>query len=98
MSTSTSGRTSEGKSQKAKCKRGRPVPVAFCLLTFALAFSPAGQMAAPRVYHAAAALPDGTVLVCGGYGAGSIRDSAERYDPAAGQFRPAGRMTVAREY
>ena len=58
----------------------------------------AGRMAVPRVYHTATALPDGTVLVCGGYGGGRILDSAERFDPVTEQFRAAGRMTAAREY
>ena len=55
-------------------------------------------MAVPRVYHTATLLPDGSVLVCGGYGGGRILDSAERYDPSAEQFRPAGRMMAARDY
>ena len=96
MSTGTSGRMSEVKRKKEKGKRGGLASFAFSLLSFA--FTPAGQMAVPRVYHTATALPDGSVLVCGGYGAGRILDSAERYDPVLGQFLPAGRMTVAREY
>ena len=44
-------------------------------------------MAVARVYHTAAALPDGSVLVCGGYGAGRIQNSAERFDPVTGRFR-----------
>src|SRR5437899_2964803 len=55
-------------------------------------------MAVRRVYHTTTGLPDGTVLVCGGYGAGRIWASAERFDPVTEQFRTAGRMTVAREY
>ncbi len=53
-------------------------------------FSPTGSMAVPRGGHAAALLPDGRVLVMGGWStprhAGT--DTTEIWDPATGSFGP----------
>src|SRR5207237_684766 len=58
-----------------------------------------GSMAAARGYHTATRLPDGRVLVAGGYnGSNGTRDSAEIYDPAAGTWSPTGSMAGSREY
>lgn len=61
-------------------------------------FSATGSMLTPRVGHAGVALPNGTVLICGGVdnARGAILASAEIYDPATGVFSPTGSMRFAR--
>ncbi len=61
-------------------------------------FQPTGSMATTRAFHAATLLPDGRVLVTGGFVAvdGSTTESAEVYDPSTGHFSPAGAMQVSR--
>jgi hypothetical protein len=49
-------------------------------------------MAVPRAGHTATLLPDGRVLVAGGY----FIASAELWDPEIGAFTPAGPMVDAR--
>jgi Galactose oxidase, central domain/Kelch motif len=56
-------------------------------------FSDAGQMAAARSGHAAALLPNGNVLICGG---GDDDFTAELYDPATNSFTITGNMQVGR--
>jgi Galactose oxidase, central domain/Kelch motif len=61
-------------------------------------WSPTGKMGAPRGDHSATLLPDGRVLVVGGFnelGAKSYAPSlatAELYDPASGTWTPTGSM------
>jgi hypothetical protein len=57
-----------------------------------LTFAPAGTLLEPRAGHTATLLPDGRVLVTGGYFIGS----AELWDPETGAFTPAGPMIDAR--
>jgi hypothetical protein len=62
-------------------------------------FTLTGEMSLPRHKHAAELLPDGSVLVVGGsdsQDAFGRYDTAERYDPAAGSFSPAGTMHAER--
>jgi hypothetical protein len=62
-------------------------------------FSPTGSMSTPRGYAAAAPLPDGRVLVAGGWDGWELEDAvrtAEIYDPATGTFAPTGDMAAAR--
>jgi hypothetical protein len=61
-------------------------------------FQPTGSLATARGFHTATLLPDGRVLVTGGFAAvdGSTTASAEVYDPSTGQFSPAGAMQVGR--
>jgi len=64
-------------------------------------FSATGSMAAARMSHTATRLPNGKVLIAGGYsgqGPNSLTylASAELYDPATGTFSPTGSMSQAR--
>jgi hypothetical protein len=54
-------------------------------------FTVSGDLRSPRQGHDAALLPDGTVIVAGGWGYedGPITE-IERYDPETGTFKPAG--------
>jgi hypothetical protein len=72
-------------------------------------FTAASDMTTPRNAHAAVLLPDGTVLITGGEGWGSIGSgpccwflgslaSAESYDSTTGAFTAAGSMTARREW
>jgi hypothetical protein len=54
-------------------------------------FSLTGSMSVPRAGLTATVLPDGRVLVVGGFGA-----SAELYDPQTGAFHPTGPMANSR--
>jgi hypothetical protein len=55
-----------------------------------------GSMAAARQAHTATLLPNGQVLVAGGFSVGYFSASAEIYDPAAGTWRSTGPLGVAR--
>ena len=59
------------------------------------AFQPTGSLTAARYHHAASLLPNGKVLVAGGYN-GSQLASAEIYDPATGIWTPTGSMAETR--
>ncbi len=59
-------------------------------------FQPVPPMATPRASHAAVALPDGRILVSGGWTGRRATASAEIYDPATGQWAAVGDMTEAR--
>jgi N-acetylneuraminic acid mutarotase len=62
----------------------------------AVAFTTTGPLNFGRAGHSATLLPNGTVLVVGGYN-GAIRlTSAELYDPAAGTWTPTGAMATGR--
>lgn len=72
------------------------------LLTFASVSAQAmvatGSMTVPRMMHQANALPDGLVLLSGGYVKPGTApyNSAEIYDPATGLFTPIAPMLTAR--
>lgn len=59
-------------------------------------FAATGAMGSPRENHTATALPDGRVLVAGGF-ATYVLSSAELYDPATRTFGPAGGLIAARQ-
>ena len=64
-------------------------------------FTPTGLMNWPRRSHSATLLPDGKVLIVGGYASGASPfiprrlDSAELYDPVTETFTPTGGMRNA---
>jgi hypothetical protein len=64
-------------------------------------FTPTGLMTWPRPSHSATLLPDGKVLIVGGYAPGANPfiprrlDSAELYDPVTETFTPTGDMRNA---
>ncbi len=61
-------------------------------------FSPTGSMTTPRDGQMAALLPDGRVLIAGGWDGtpGGGLSSAELYDAATGTFSPTGSMRTPR--
>ncbi|HEX7497349.1 MAG TPA: kelch repeat-containing protein [Candidatus Limnocylindrales bacterium] len=56
-------------------------------------FSPTGSMRTARVDATATPLPNGKILVAGGYDAQGYLPSAELYDPATGVFTATGSMS-----
>ncbi len=59
-------------------------------------FRPAASMLVPRASHAAARLPDGRVLVAGGWDGSGPTATAEVYDPRTDAWTRVGDMTTAR--
>jgi len=64
-------------------------------------FTPTGPMAVGRALHQATLLPDGRVLVSGGFGepsqpGGPGPERAEIFDPTTGTFSPAGGLRAGR--
>ena len=64
-------------------------------------FAPTGSMAAARALHQATLLPDGRVLLSGGFGDSPSpgapgREDAEVYNPATGTFSAGGDLQVGR--
>ena len=61
-------------------------------------FTRTGSMAQGRADHTATLLPDGRVLIAGGYGGGTLPlATTEVYDPSSGTFSQSVSMTVARQ-
>jgi len=59
-------------------------------------FSPAGALTQARTGHSSTSLPDGRVLVIGGYDGVSTVSEAEIWDPATSSFSPAGSLESGR--
>ena len=62
-------------------------------------FSLTGDIDPARQYHTATLLPNGKVLVAGGYGSGGVGwlIDCQLYDPQKGQFGLTGRLTTRRD-
>ena len=59
-------------------------------------WSATGSLATARYHHTATLLPNGKVLVAGGY-ENTFLSSAELYDPASGLWSPTGSLATARD-
>lgn len=57
-----------------------------------------GSLISARIAQSAALLPNGKVLVAGGFNTSSILASAELYDPASGTWKATGSLNFARDY
>jgi hypothetical protein len=60
------------------------------------AFTAVGNMVQGRSGHTATLLPDGRVLIAGGYSTGGPQATAELFDPAPGTFQKPGSMKDGR--
>src|SRR2546428_168405 len=56
-----------------------------------------GSLNTPRSGHTATLLPNGMVLVAGGWGFSGLHNTAELYDPAAGAWSVTGGLNTPRD-
>src|SRR2546430_239890 len=61
-------------------------------------WTPTGSLNAARDSHTATLLPNGMVLVAGGFGVSGVLASAELYDPASGTWMATGSLNTARAH
>jgi hypothetical protein len=61
-------------------------------------FSTTGSMGASRGMHTSTSLPNGKVLIAGGFNGTVYLSSAEVYDPIAGTYTATGSMTAQRSF
>jgi WD40 repeat protein len=59
-------------------------------------FQPAGDMGTERAAHTATLLPNGNVLIAGGFNSTEVLATAELFDPVTGTFTATGTMTSTR--
>jgi hypothetical protein len=64
--------------------------------TNAQGFQPTGDMGTERASQTATLLPNGKVLIAGGFNSTEVLATAELFDPVAGTLTPTGTMTSAR--
>ena len=57
---------------------------------------PTGSLAGRTTWHASTLLPDGRVLLCGGWGGDTVLSKAELFDPQTGNWTPTGSLVRAR--
>ena len=80
---------------------GLAVGIMFCVPGLAQAapgdWTTTGSLSTARQNATATLLPDGDVLVAGGYGSSGYLASAELYNPSTGTWTPTGSMNIARE-
>ena len=60
-------------------------------------WTPTGSLTVARARHTATLLPNGQVLVAGGFGSGGDLTSAELYDPSSGTWTTTGSLNAARD-
>jgi hypothetical protein len=77
--------------------RTRPLSSAEVYIPDTGRFVAANPMKAPRYGHTATMLPEGLVLITGGFGSTGAVATTELFDPASGSFAPGASMSVARE-
>src|SRR6266705_5751445 len=73
-----------------------PLPAPQPPLGGPVVFTFTGSMAAPRIDHTATLLPNGKVLVVGGFNGNVMLSSAELYDPTVETFSTTGSMNAPR--
>ncbi len=79
-----------------------PLALAWCIVVCLLSpaacgdFASVGSLATARYDHTATLLPNGKVLVVGGYNGANAFSSAELYDPALGTWSATGSLATAR--
>jgi hypothetical protein len=72
------------------------VPADVTIQIFTHGFQATGDMGTERASHTATLLPNGNVLITGGFNNTAVLATAELFDPATGTFTPTGDMTSPR--
>jgi CSLREA domain-containing protein len=62
----------------------------------AAGWTPTGSLTVARTRHTATLLPNGMVLVAGGFNSSGLLRSSELYDPASGTWSASGNLLIAR--
>ncbi|WP_372791837.1 Kelch repeat-containing protein, partial [Paraconexibacter sp.] len=96
------GIAAPGRGAKIRCRRLTAVVTSCLLIAIAATpahagtFTPTGSLVTGRIDHTATLLPDGKVLIVGGFRPNSYEAAAELYDPSTGTFAPTGSLNTAR--
>src|SRR5262245_51218438 len=88
-------RTRSGNLALMAARAGIVLCLSLTLTVLAAGFRPAGNLITARQYHTATLLPDGRVLVVGGFGGDGGLTSAELYDPIRGIWTNTGSLNSA---